>query len=90
MHYTIKAQIYLGEESGFVAECVDLPVVTQGQTLDILNKILGLAKPFSDKPVVTLICLSFILIFIMIETFHPHIQFKPYEQTQNYCYPSFA
>jgi predicted RNase H-like HicB family nuclease len=34
MHYTIKAQIYLGEESGFVAECVDLPVVTQGQTLD--------------------------------------------------------
>ncbi len=34
MHYTIKAQIYAGEESGFVAECVDLPVVTQGQTLD--------------------------------------------------------
>jgi predicted RNase H-like HicB family nuclease len=34
MRYTIKAQIYVGEESGFVAECLDLPVVTQGQTLD--------------------------------------------------------
>jgi predicted RNase H-like HicB family nuclease len=34
MRDTIKAQIYVGEESGFVAECLDLPVVTQGQTLD--------------------------------------------------------
>ncbi|MEI7839938.1 MAG: type II toxin-antitoxin system HicB family antitoxin [Methylococcaceae bacterium] len=34
MRYTIKAQIYVGEESGFVAECLDLPIVTQGQTLD--------------------------------------------------------
>ena len=34
MRYTIKAQIYSGEESGFVAECVDLAIVTQGQTLD--------------------------------------------------------
>jgi len=34
MRDTIKAQIYVGEESGFVAECLDLPIVTQGQTLD--------------------------------------------------------
>ena len=34
MFYTIKAMIYQGEESGFVAECVELPVVTQGATLD--------------------------------------------------------
>jgi predicted RNase H-like HicB family nuclease len=34
MRYTIKAQIYAGEESGFIAECVDLAIVTQGQTLD--------------------------------------------------------
>ena len=34
MRYTIKAQIYVGEESGFVAECLDLPIVTQGQALD--------------------------------------------------------
>ena len=34
MFYTIKAMIYKGEESGFVAECVELPVITQGATLD--------------------------------------------------------
>ena len=34
MYYTIKAQIYAGEESGFIAECFELPVVTQGETLD--------------------------------------------------------
>ena len=34
MFYTIKAQIYDGEESGFVAECLELPIVTQGQTMD--------------------------------------------------------
>lgn len=34
MYYTINAHIHKGEESGFVAECVELPVVTQGQSLD--------------------------------------------------------
>ncbi len=32
--YTIQAVIYSGEESGYVAECLDLAVVTQGKTLD--------------------------------------------------------
>ncbi len=31
---TIKAVIRAGEESGYVAECLELPVVTQGETLD--------------------------------------------------------
>ncbi|WP_204368979.1 type II toxin-antitoxin system HicB family antitoxin [Methylocucumis oryzae] len=34
MFYTIKAHIHQGEQTGFVAECVELPIVTQGQTLD--------------------------------------------------------
>lgn len=34
MIYTIKAFVRRGEESGYVAECADLPVVTQGATLD--------------------------------------------------------
>ncbi len=34
MFYTIKAHIHQGEQSGFVAECVELPIVTQGLTLD--------------------------------------------------------
>lgn len=31
---TIMAVIRPGEQSGFVAECVEIPVVTQGATLD--------------------------------------------------------
>lgn len=34
MFYTIKAHIHQGEQSGYIAECVELPIVTQGQTLD--------------------------------------------------------
>jgi predicted RNase H-like HicB family nuclease len=32
--YTIQAVIYPGDESGYVAECLSLAVVTQGATLD--------------------------------------------------------
>ena len=31
---TIKAVIRPGDQSGYVAECVEIPVVTQGGTLD--------------------------------------------------------
>ncbi len=34
MFYTIKAHINLGEQFGFAAECIKLPIVTQGKTLD--------------------------------------------------------
>ncbi|HEU5231884.1 MAG TPA: type II toxin-antitoxin system HicB family antitoxin [Terriglobales bacterium] len=34
LQHTIKAVIRPGEQSGFVAECVDIPVVTQGATLE--------------------------------------------------------
>ena len=32
--YTIQATIYPGDVSGYVAECLNLAVVTQGKTLD--------------------------------------------------------
>lgn len=32
--YTIQAVIYPGDKSGYVAECLNLAIVTQGQTLD--------------------------------------------------------
>lgn len=35
MQHTINAVIRPGNESGYVAECVELPVVTQGSTLDL-------------------------------------------------------
>ncbi len=31
---TVKAIIRPGDEGGFVAECVEIPVVTQGRTMD--------------------------------------------------------
>jgi predicted RNase H-like HicB family nuclease len=34
VQHTIKAVIRPGDQSGFVAECVEVPVVTQGETLD--------------------------------------------------------
>ena len=34
LQHTVKAVVRPGEQSGYVAECVELPVVTQGATLD--------------------------------------------------------
>lgn len=34
MHRTIQVTIYPGEQGGYVAEAVHLPVVTQGETID--------------------------------------------------------
>jgi len=38
LQHTIKAVIRPGEQSGYVAECLEIPVVTQGQTLDQVTK----------------------------------------------------
>jgi predicted RNase H-like HicB family nuclease len=37
---TIKATIRQGDQSGYVAECREIPVVTQGQTLDEVKRSL--------------------------------------------------
>ncbi len=34
LQHTIKAVIRAGEQSGYVAECLEIPVVTQGRSLD--------------------------------------------------------
>lgn len=34
LQHTIKVVVRVGNESGYVAECVEIAVVTQGQTLD--------------------------------------------------------
>ena len=34
LQHTIKAVIRKGNESGYVAECLEIAVVTQGETLD--------------------------------------------------------
>jgi len=34
LQHTVKAVVRQGEQSGYVAECLEIPVVTQGATLD--------------------------------------------------------
>ncbi len=38
LQHTIKAVIRPGEESGYVAECLEIPVVTQGKNLDAVTR----------------------------------------------------
>lgn len=38
LQHTIKAVIREGEQSGYVAECLEISVVTQGKTLDEVTK----------------------------------------------------
>ena len=38
LQHTIKAVIRPGEQSGYVGECVEIPVVTQGGTLDEVTR----------------------------------------------------
>ncbi|HEX9654088.1 MAG TPA: type II toxin-antitoxin system HicB family antitoxin [bacterium] len=38
LQHTIKAVIRSGEQSGYVAECMEIPVVTQGSTLDEITR----------------------------------------------------
>lgn len=38
LNHTIMAAIRPGDQSGYVAECMQIPVVTQGETLDEIVK----------------------------------------------------
>ena len=38
LQHTIKAVIRPGEDSGYVAECLEIAVVTQGRTLDEVTR----------------------------------------------------
>ena len=38
LQHTIKAVVRQGEQSGYVAERLEIPVVTQGQTLDEVTR----------------------------------------------------
>jgi predicted RNase H-like HicB family nuclease len=38
LRHTIKAVIRQGEESGYIAECIEIAVVTQGATLDEVTR----------------------------------------------------
>ena len=55
LQHTIKAVIRPGEQSGYVAECVEIPVVTQGATLDetVANLHEAVALHLDDEPGLT-------------------------------------
>jgi predicted RNase H-like HicB family nuclease len=38
LQHTIKASIRKGEDSGYIAECLEISVVTQGATLDEVTR----------------------------------------------------
>ena len=38
LQHTIKAVVRQGEQSGYIAECLEIPVVTQGRTLDEVTR----------------------------------------------------
>jgi len=38
LQHTIKAVVREGEQSGYVAECMEIAVVTQGRTLDEVTR----------------------------------------------------
>jgi predicted RNase H-like HicB family nuclease len=56
LQHTIKATIRPGEESGYVAECLEIAVVTQGATLDEVTRNLqeAVALYLQDEELVEL------------------------------------
>lgn len=69
---TIKAVIRPGEQSGFVAECLEIPVVTQGATLDEvsanLREAVALHLDGEDLPALGLAPSPSILVTFELET----------------------
>lgn len=56
MFHTIQAVIHQGEQSGYVAECLELSIVTQGMTLDevVENLREAIALHLEDEDLQTL------------------------------------
>ena len=59
LQHTVKAVLRPGEQSGYVAECLELAVVTQGATLDEvvfnLKEAVGLALEGEDAATLGLV-----------------------------------
>jgi predicted RNase H-like HicB family nuclease len=72
--YTIQVVIYPGDESGYVAECLNLAVVTQGQTLDEtvanLREAIALHLEGEDLAVFGLVPNAPVLITMEMEPVH--------------------
>lgn len=74
LQHTIRAVIRPGEQSGYVAECVEIPVVTQGATLDAtvanLREAVDLELEGTDLAEVGLVDNPTVVITMELESAH--------------------
>ena len=74
LQHTIKAIIRRGEESGYVAECMEIAVVTQGATLDEvtrnLQEAVALHLDGEDLPALGLVKSPTLLVTMEVEPAH--------------------
>ena len=71
---TIKAVIRPGEESGYVAECLEISVVTQGKTLDEVTRNLqeAVALHLADEDLAALRLASNPTVVVTMELLPAH------------------
>ena len=74
LQHTIKVVVRCGDESGYVAECVELPVVTQGATLDEtianLHEAISLHLEDEDLAELGLAANPTVIVTMELETVH--------------------
>jgi predicted RNase H-like HicB family nuclease len=74
LQHTVKAVIRPGEESGYVAECMEIPVVTQGETLDEtvanLNEAVALHLDGEDLAALGLVAHPTVVVTMELEPVH--------------------
>ena len=92
LQHTIKAVIRPGEESGFVAECLEIPVVTQGTTLDEvsanLREAVALHLDGENLAELGLVASPSIIVTLELEAFPaPGLSDSP-EETSQPCSPA--
>lgn len=74
LQHTVKAVVKRGERSGFVAECLEIAVVTQGgtldETIDNLREAVALHLEGEDPPVFGLVNRPTIVVTLEVEPAH--------------------
>lgn len=74
LQHTIKAVVRRGDEFGYMAECIEIPVVTQGNTLDEtianLHEAISLHLEDEDLAELGLAANPTVIVTMELETVH--------------------